>query len=315
MSLNELKLIKDRDIIQFEPDMEEYEFRIQNNFAFFKPYLNIDKAESTSEFNQIELEQGLKENEQILQKIRKENTQKLEEIEEIIQKLSNKCQEIRQELGGYEEIQQKLNEKERENGDIKQNLNKTKRVNKELLQKLNESERKNEAITVKLKETQENLTKVLDELKNEQEHKKDCEYAKYVRSLKEDINKLKEYVNTVDSYKPMLETELNALLTNRCQENQALLLRMVEPELECSICSELFIEATTLNCTHTYCTFCILQWQNNQNNCPICRKHIESRIRTTVLDGFINKIVESLPDDIRDRRTELIKQRAGDPLS
>ena len=31
----------------------------------------------------------------------------------------------------------------------------------------------------------------------------------------------------------------------------------MEEELQCSICTELLIEATSLNCSHSFCAFCL----------------------------------------------------------
>ncbi|EFX73792.1 hypothetical protein DAPPUDRAFT_324999 [Daphnia pulex] len=61
----------------------------------------------------------------------------------------------------------------------------------------------------------------------------------------------------------------------------------MEIELRCGICSELMVSATTLlNCMHTFCQYCISQWQHfdaqrvtveggrltvETVGCPVCR--------------------------------------------
>lgn len=63
-----------------------------------------------------------------------------------------------------------------------------------------------------------------------------------------------------------------------------------ENELQCSICTELFIKAVTLNCSHTFCKYCINQWKKSKSKCPICRKIIKNEFSTLVLDTYIEKV-------------------------
>lgn len=77
-----------------------------------------------------------------------------------------------------------------------------------------------------------------------------------------------------------METEKNTLLENICmdpaegtskQETLTEFGELMESELQCSICAELFVEATTLNCSHTFCKYCICTWKKKKKDCPICR--------------------------------------------
>lgn len=86
-------------------------------------------------------------------------------------------------------------------------------------------------------------------------------------------------------------------------------LEHVENELQCIICTELFVKATTLNCSHSFCKYCIEQWRNKNKNCPICRTKITTANPTIVLDNFIEKVLESSPEDVKQKRNELIKSR------
>ncbi|GJQ75384.1 putative E3 ubiquitin-protein ligase [Trypoxylus dichotomus] len=81
----------------------------------------------------------------------------------------------------------------------------------------------------------------------------------------------------------------------------------IENELRCSICRELFIKATTLNCSHSFCTYCIKEWYQNDKKCPKCRMKITTANPTIILDNFIGKILESAPDNVRKHRDEIIK--------
>ena len=36
---------------------------------------------------------------------------------------------------------------------------------------------------------------------------------------------------------------------------------LAETQLQCAVCNELFVEAVSINCGHTFCNFCIGQWR------------------------------------------------------
>lgn len=84
---------------------------------------------------------------------------------------------------------------------------------------------------------------------------------------------------------------------------------MMDDELTCSICSELFIKAVTLNCSHTFCKYCIDTWKQTKSNCPICRKLITTVAPTLVVDNLIQKFVETQNDEVKQTRKTLIDQR------
>ncbi|CAJ1077084.1 E3 ubiquitin-protein ligase rnf8 isoform X2 [Xyrichtys novacula] len=84
---------------------------------------------------------------------------------------------------------------------------------------------------------------------------------------------------------------------------------VLENELQCIICSELFIEAVILNCAHSFCCFCIKQWRKKKDECPICRQAIQSQTRCLALDNCINSMVENLSLDMKARRQTLISER------
>lgn len=84
---------------------------------------------------------------------------------------------------------------------------------------------------------------------------------------------------------------------------------VLENELQCIICSELFIEAVILNCAHSFCCYCIKQWRKKKDECPICRQAIQSQTRCLALDNCINSMVENLSLDMKARRQTLITER------
>lgn len=84
---------------------------------------------------------------------------------------------------------------------------------------------------------------------------------------------------------------------------------VLENELQCIICSELFIEAVILNCAHSFCCHCIKQWRKKKDECPICRQAIQSQTRCLALDNCIDSMVENLSLDMKARRETLVTER------
>uniref|UniRef100_A0A3B4B8K8 E3 ubiquitin-protein ligase CHFR n=1 Tax=Periophthalmus magnuspinnatus TaxID=409849 RepID=A0A3B4B8K8_9GOBI len=87
---------------------------------------------------------------------------------------------------------------------------------------------------------------------------------------------------------------------------------VLENELQCIICSELFIEAVILNCAHGFCRHCIQQWRKKKDECPICRQAIQSQTRCLALDNCIDRMVENLSLEMKTRREELVNERKGE---
>uniref|UniRef100_S4RSQ6 E3 ubiquitin-protein ligase CHFR n=1 Tax=Petromyzon marinus TaxID=7757 RepID=S4RSQ6_PETMA len=82
---------------------------------------------------------------------------------------------------------------------------------------------------------------------------------------------------------------------------------VMENELQCIICSELFIQATTLSCAHTFCRNCIEEWLKQKELCPICRASPTSSTPSLVLDNCIARMVESLGQEKKAERDEIPK--------
>ncbi|MGH0184613.1 UNVERIFIED_CONTAM: hypothetical protein FKN15_023072 [Acipenser sinensis] len=90
---------------------------------------------------------------------------------------------------------------------------------------------------------------------------------------------------------------------------------VLENELQCIVCSELFIEAVTLNCAHSFCSHCINQWRKLKDECPICRQNLFSQTRSLVLDNCIDRMVENLSSEMKERRESLIRERKAQPVA
>ncbi|XP_015430621.1 PREDICTED: E3 ubiquitin-protein ligase RNF8-like [Dufourea novaeangliae] len=84
---------------------------------------------------------------------------------------------------------------------------------------------------------------------------------------------------------------------------------IMDEQLTCSVCSELFVKATTLSCMHTFCQHCIRLWSKKKRECPVCRASVTHMNRSLVLDNFIESMLENLPAKLKQRRKELIEER------
>ncbi|XP_043076273.1 E3 ubiquitin-protein ligase rnf8 isoform X2 [Puntigrus tetrazona] len=74
-------------------------------------------------------------------------------------------------------------------------------------------------------------------------------------------------------------------------------------------------KAVTLNCAHSFCQHCIREWRNRKDKCPMCWQTITSQTRSLVLDNCIDRMVENLSADMRERRLALINERKGQKAS
>lgn len=123
-----------------------------------------------------------------------------------------------------------------------------------------------------------------------------------------------EIVNDPSAF-PILDTidlTVDSQLNIGNQQKESVLSKVndiMDEQLTCSICSELFVKATTLNCMHTFCQHCIISWHKKKKECPVCRAKVASMNRSIVLDNFIESMLENLPTQSKDKRKELIEER------
>ncbi len=77
---------------------------------------------------------------------------------------------------------------------------------------------------------------------------------------------------------------------------------LLDSNLQCSICSELFIcPVVAVKCGHTFCEECIKEWMarkessrgNTRPRCPICRGHIREVVLNLGLESFLEKAVDN----------------------
>lgn len=70
-------------------------------------------------------------------------------------------------------------------------------------------------------------------------------------------------------------------------------------------------QAVSLNCSHSYCQLCISRWIKTKKECPQCRAHITSKVRSLVLDNYIDKISDFLSQEMKENRQKLVAERKG----
>ncbi|XP_062406736.1 E3 ubiquitin-protein ligase rnf8 isoform X2 [Sardina pilchardus] len=134
------------------------------------------------------------------------------------------------------------------------------------------------------------------------------EHRKVIEELKNSCQGFEEILQAKDKE---LEEEKEKAKAQK-EEVVTQMTEVLESELQCIICSELFIKAVTLNCAHSFCLHCIRSWRQRKDECPICRQAISSEARSLVLDNCIDRMVEQLSADMKQRRLELIAQRKGE---
>ena len=118
-----------------------------------------------------------------------------------------------------------------------------------------------------------------------------------------------------------LKSELaakNELISKREQDHRETgVVSSMKEEFMCVICQELFIDAHTLPCAHSFCKYCITEWMKRSKNvCPICRKNIYSSkpVHSLVLDNAISKMELNMNAQEKQDRMAVRNERKG-PVS
>merc|ERR1719420_2687085 len=73
----------------------------------------------------------------------------------------------------------------------------------------------------------------------------------------------------------------------------------LESELLCSVCRDWIVQASTLDCAHSFCGTCIDTWLVTQKKfeCPVCRHPIKREpVPSRTLDTIVRKSVDRLPE-------------------
>ncbi|XP_046418155.1 E3 ubiquitin-protein ligase RNF8-like isoform X1 [Neodiprion fabricii] len=280
--------------------------------------------------NQINmLEKNIEEVKQAEMNLEKLNRELSERLDKERQEFETKLNEEKKKLEEALEISRK--EKEMLVNNMKEQLEKLKNEQQIECKKLTESlsEEKKTAeklqsekveIEQKLKETEDALLKIeskANELQTTLEKQNAESAAKVVAlgTVAENVEIIDEshltILDTIDLTKET-PTKKAAPPSSTVSANEDVFNKVgdiMDEQLTCSICSELFVKATTLNCTHTFCQYCIDTWEKKKKECPVCRTGIIAMNRSLVLDNFIDKMVENLSVEYKKRRTDIVEER------
>ncbi|KOB78571.1 putative ring finger protein 8-like protein [Operophtera brumata] len=190
-------------------------------------------------------------------KIRDQEEVRLKERQELEDTLRRETEQLRlakeKELKALEELKrQREIELQQELSHIKQNL--AEQV------ELTEQQKVQAELVHKLQMEHMDKLKAEEKVKIEQFLKEREEIQKELTKAQIDVEKSKEEIQeTLNEFGDLMESEL-----------------------QCSVCAELFVEATTLNCSHTFYS-------------------------------FIEKMVQSLTDEMKTKRQEMLRSRADYP--
>merc|ERR1712042_35663 len=79
---------------------------------------------------------------------------------------------------------------------------------------------------------------------------------------------------------------------------------------ECPVCKESIIEASSVNCGHSFCAFCINHWMKKNTTCPLCRREIKQKTQCKLLDNIIDDIYDQLDDEEKMKRKKIKLERS-----
>ena len=159
------------------------------------------------------------------------------------------------------------------------------------------------------------------DLQRENKEKIDKQLAK-INTLKDNLvisneNRMKAMTESFSHAQKNIENLASTSSTIKVQDDKNLFQDMldnfkslIETQLQCSVCSEIYASSTTVSCGHTFCLECIEEWKLKKRNCPICRSSITNQAHTKVLDDFIEKFVDGfVPEAFKNTRKELLEDR------
>ncbi|XP_012545306.2 E3 ubiquitin-protein ligase rnf8-A isoform X2 [Bombyx mori] len=319
-SLLKEKLLKEREEFICELNRESS----SKQDMLMKLETKIKEQEEIRYKEKIELEQMLKkETEQL--RIAKEK--ELKELEE--QKLKRE-RELEQELVNIKQnLQEQVKQTEEQRIKALQDLNRQ----KEEMKKLSEGEKakmeqliqEREEIQLKLQEAQTAAEKSLADLQIRVQTREIELAALAAERIQQQADHSSEVIKNLQNQLEMVKNQLQSVETEKkkhLNNSDSEPIRegsstqtfnevgeVMESELQCSICAELFVKATTLNCSHTFCLYCISMWKKKKKDCPICRTSISTECKSLVLDTFIERMVQKLPEETKLKRKELLKSR------
>jgi len=212
-------------------------------------------------------------------------------------------------------LRKKLRETVLEEGDDwRQTLRQSEEKNRALQDKLQIKKQAAKALKQEHKQEIEDLTsKFNSQVENEVEkHSKEkSKMEKELKSMRKRAEKAELELSKAESLKSSAASN-GASSEAFFQDILVNLKEFMGDQLQCSICNEIYVFPTSLNCGHSFCEDCIEAWRKKSTNttCPICRADVVMMSPNQVLDGFIEKFIDNFfPEDAKKQRQELVKER------
>ncbi|KAM7249274.1 hypothetical protein ACFE04_021548 [Oxalis oulophora] len=258
--------------------------------------------------------------------------QKIESERAIVETLKHEIDVHKQNHEWAEAKIHYLETKLQERNDFEDKLESVNALNDMLEKKLADLEKSASNLPVYEKELKRlrEKTKILEEDKQCKE-----ELGQTIANLIDDKTSLKEQNESLTSIGSMLQKEIfdlkqkcdtlekaaenatictgdNFIAENCCIRTKELRDRMTESlenEFKCSICEEIFIEATVTNCNHVFCAHCLSEWMKKKRDCPYCRKHVSQQCRAPVIDEFVLSMCKLLSEKAHTDRLQVVQER------
>ncbi|XP_050346803.1 uncharacterized protein LOC126771113 isoform X2 [Nymphalis io] len=324
----EAELVKENNSLKEKMLKEREEFLSELNRESSLKQVMLDKLEA----KMVEQEEVRLKEKQVFEELLKNKTELLrlekdKELHELSeQKKQRECELMEKLKNIKKNLQEQVKQTEKQKCDAQKQLNdqmeEMKKAKNEDKFKMELLMREREEIQKRLIEAQKNSEKFIEELKSrvterevelaalaaERIQKQAEQSSEVISSLQEQLEKVRNQLQNVENENKKL---LKDLEPGKESTNSKLAEfgEIMESELQCGICAELFVTAITLNCSHTFCKYCINSWKKKKMECPICRSSITSECRSLVLDSFIEKMVQNLTEDMKNKRREMLKSR------
>ena len=132
------------------------------------------------------------------------------------------------------------------------------------------------------------------------------------RQLEKEQDEKRKLLSSIEELKSQLATK-DRLLAEKdkaisAENLDASVVSSMQEEFRCVICQELFINAFTLPCAHSFCKWCINEWirRKGHKDCPMCRKRITSKpFHSLALDNAVKNLVRKLSTEELTERSEM----------
>ncbi|KAG0719505.1 E3 ubiquitin-protein ligase RNF8 [Chionoecetes opilio] len=284
------------------PPVGLYEFAFRSPLGQHTPNILLGRPRSKDHISIAKLQTELEEERKVLE----ERLKQEEERNRVLQEKENELRQLAEEKACLEEKQ----EEERQR--LQKQLLDTETHKEELKQQV---EAKNSAIQAKeaeyqlAKEEKELLEHQLAQERLTREEEKYQMQEELMHTKAQDQLELEGTLDALKAEKDDLSAQLASSVMGSSEAKKELVdsvSNVLEDELQCAICNEMFINAVLLGCSHTFCKYCIDRWKKTKRECPNCRLPITSESRSLVVDNFIEKVVPTLSEEMKKKRVQLL---------